>query len=239
MSLAAPASVPVPTVTAAARYRRLGLLVPLGLAVLALLALPLDLPITRFATGENLPKIVEKLIRLTEAFSHGSSVPVIMLAIFFLDRAHRTVIPRLAIGTALGGGLANVCKLFLERTRPRRFDLHGAITDSFGSWLPFGRLPATQESFPSAHAATGAALAVLLCWLYPQGRPFFIGLAIVSGLQRVFAAAHYPSDVLFGAALGCLAAFACLPGGLLGRYFDRFEAWIAPGSEAAEPRGSA
>ncbi len=239
MSFAAPASVHAPVVAEAARYRRLARLVPLLLAGLALLALPLDLPFTRFATGGNLPKTIEKLIRLSEAFSHGYGVLVILLAVFFLDRAHRSVIPRLAAGTALGGMLANTCKLLLERTRPRRFDLHGSVTDSFGTWFPLGALPATQESFPSAHAATGAALAVMLTWRYPQGRPFFVGLAIVSGLQRVFAAAHFPSDVLFGAALGCLAAFACLPGGLLGRHLDRFEAWITRGREGTAPRSGA
>ena len=197
---------------------------PLALAAAAVLILPLDLPAVRFATGGNLPGSVEKAIRLSEAFAHGVGATVILIAVFVLDRANRVRMPRLVAGTVLGGLLANCLKLLVVRTRPRAFDLHGRILDSFSGWLPLGRLPSTQEGFPSAHAATGFALAAMLSWRYPAGRTFFFVLAAVSGLQRVFSSAHFPSDVLFGAALGVLGACLCLPGGAASAPFDRFEA---------------
>lgn len=207
--------------------RRLAWLVAGALVALGALLLPLDLPVTRWLTGGHLPKVLEKLIRLSEAFSHGFGAATILFAVFLLDRAHRGSMPRLVAGTVLGGALANVLKLLVSRTRPRNFDLHGAVLDSFSGWLSLGRLPSSQEGFPSAHAATGFALAVLLSWRYPAGRPLFFTLAAISGVQRVVSAAHFPSDVVFGAALGCLAGYACLPGGLLGRRFDPLEAHLA------------
>lgn len=205
-------------------WRRPAVFVPFCLAVAAVLALPLDLDLTRLATSGHLPKTLEKLIRLSEAFSHGYGAAVILIAVCVLDRAGRRFLPRLVAGTVLGGMLANALKLLVARTRPRRFDLDGRILESFTGWLPMGQLPSTQEGFPSAHAATGFALATMLAWRYPHGRWLFGTLAVVSGAQRVFSSAHFPSDVLFGASLGCLAAYACLPGGILDGLFRGLEA---------------
>ncbi len=207
-----------------AQHRRLAWQVPLAITAVAVLSLSVDLPITRWVAGDNLPRSVEKAIRLSEVFSHGFGGTVILIAVFVLDREHRTRMPRLVAGTVLAGLLANCFKLLVSRSRPRSFDLHGQILDSFNGWLPLGRLPSVQEGFPSAHAAAGFALAVMLSWSYPAGRTFFFILAAISGLQRVQSSAHFPSDVLFGAALGCFAAYACLPGGLIGRFLDRREA---------------
>lgn len=208
----------------AARDRRPAWRLPLALAAAAVLALPLDLPVMRWVTNTDLPGSVDKGIRLSEAFSHGFGVAVLLLAVFVLDREHRARVPRLVAGSVLGGTLANCLKLVISRTRPRRFDLDGQILDSFSGWLSLGRLPSVQEGFPSAHAAAGFALATMLSWSYPAGRTLFFALAAISGLQRMHSMAHFPSDVLFGAALGCLGASLCLPGGLIGRRFDRFEA---------------
>jgi undecaprenyl-diphosphatase len=60
------------------------------------------------------------------------------------------------------------------------------------------------QSFPSGHAATAAGLAVALAVLYPRGRWLFAVLAVLAALQRVEVQSHFPSDVLAGAALGCL-----------------------------------
>ncbi len=197
--------------------------IPLGLVIAGILLLPLELAITRWATAGTLPGSVQKAIRISEAFSHGFGAAMILLAVFVLDRDRRARMPRLVAGTLLGGILANGSKLLVSRTRPRAFDLHGSILDSFSGWFALGQLPSVQEGFPSAHAATGFGLAVMLSWAYPAGRTFFFVLAALSGYQRVHSAAHFPSDVLFGAALGCLGAYACLPGRLLGRSLDRIE----------------
>jgi membrane-associated phospholipid phosphatase len=49
-------------------------------------------------------------------------------------------------------------------------------------------------------------LAVTLGFMYPAGCWLFIFMAMMVGLQRVMFQAHYPSDVMGGAALGWLVA---------------------------------
>ena len=59
-----------------------------------------------------------------------------------------------------------------------------------------------EASFPSGHATTGIAVAVLLaCW-FPRQAGVFAGIAVLVGLSRVILGAHFPSDVLAGALLG-------------------------------------
>jgi membrane-associated phospholipid phosphatase len=43
------------------------------------------------------------------------------------------------------------------------------------------------------------------------------------GCQRIVAGAHYPSDVLLGAAIGSFVAAVFLDFGRLARWFDRWE----------------
>ncbi len=205
----------------------------LTLGALGLLALPFDLPLTQAALALDLPKTIAKLIRLSEAWSHGYGAAAILISVFVLDRAARSEMPRLVAGTILGGLLANLTKLAVARARPRAFDLDGNVLDSFLGFFPLGLGPSTQESFPSAHAATGFALCVVLSWRYPHGRWLFLAFAIVSGAQRLFAEAHYPSDVLIGGALGCLGARACLPGGLVAPPLDR---WVERIRRRRSPR---
>jgi membrane-associated phospholipid phosphatase len=44
-------------------------------------------------------------------------------------------------------------------------------------------------------------MAIALSYAYPKGRPLFFTMAAFASFQRIIAGAHYPSDVLFSAAL--------------------------------------
>jgi membrane-associated phospholipid phosphatase len=55
-------------------------------------------------------------------------------------------------------------------------------------------------------AERAAGFATMLAWRYPHGTGVFATFAAPAGAQRVFASAHYPSDVCFGAALGLAGA---------------------------------
>lgn len=62
-------------------------------------------------------------------------------------------------------------------------------------------------SFPSGHAAVFFAVAGAV-WLYDKkwGSRFFISAALM-GLARIFAGAHWPSDILAGALVGLFSVW--------------------------------
>jgi undecaprenyl-diphosphatase len=74
-----------------------------------------------------------------------------------------------------------------------------------------------DASFPSGHAATSFAAALLLSFVAPRLAPVFVVLAVAIGFSRVYVGVHYPLDVLGGAVLGAAVATALrlLAGGRL------------------------
>jgi len=66
----------------------------------------------------------------------------------------------------------------------------------------------TTSSFPSGHAATSFACALVLARFAPRLTiPLFV-LAALIAFSRVYVGVHYPFDVLAGAALGLGIAIA-------------------------------
>src|SRR5204863_2662722 len=64
---------------------------------------------------------------------------------------------------------------------------------------------ATGDGFPSGHAAVAFALATIAwLWFSPRLRWLFLGLAVAVAVARVYVGAHFPLDVVGGAALGTL-----------------------------------
>jgi len=58
------------------------------------------------------------------------------------------------------------------------------------------------DSFPSGHAVSAFAVAVVLARFYPRWRWFFYGLATLIGISRLYLDVHHTSDVIGGALLG-------------------------------------
>jgi undecaprenyl-diphosphatase len=104
--------------------------------------------------------------------------------------------------TVAGAGLIQILlKNAACRARPS-----AAGAGAFLSGFPCVPAEYAVASFPSGHATTAFALATLLTLWYPRGAIGFLGLAGVVGVTRVFLGAHFPSDVLAGAALGTTVA---------------------------------
>lgn len=107
----------------------------------------------------------------------------------------------LALGAMALGLLATnlTIKPLVERPRP---------------WLDWPIVPLVAEddpnSFPSGHTcaafAAGMAWARALPWRW--GRLAAVVLAVLMGLSRLYVGVHYPSDVLAGALIGALCAWA-------------------------------
>ena len=99
-------------------------------------------------------------------------------------------------GIALSGILVDILKVIVGRPRPKL--LFSAGSYEF-SWIG---LSADHWSFPSGHAATAAALAAALWYLWPQPALFYVIGAALVAMSRVVMGAHYLSDVAMGGFIG-------------------------------------
>lgn len=185
------------------------------LLALLLPALSVDMPVARAVRGDQsvVPGDLRKAVNLTEAFGHLAGAVIILVGVWTLDRSNRK---RLACPAAMiiaTGIPIHLLKRLVCRTRPSALsEWPGSVWDTFGGlrvWQEVGALAAIDsrvQSFPSAHAGVAVALAWGLTSLYPQGRYYFAVLALLASLQRVVASAHYPSDVVAGAAIASIVA---------------------------------
>lgn len=112
--------------------------------------------------------------------------------------------------TVTGAGLLDqILKNIACRARPTAPE-----AGSFFSSFPCFPAKYAYASFPSGHATTAFAAALLLALWYPRAAGVFVGLAGLVALSRVMLGSHFPSDVLAGALLGsgvALAVHACVP----------------------------
>jgi len=180
----------------------------LVLVLLSPAALWVDFALAIRAREGAYPKVLVKVSNLSEFFAHGFGVLVIGSTIALLDEKRWRRGLAVLFGALSAGLAADLIKLIIFRTRPRDFDFGSGILTTFQEWLPILTRQAEHlsSSFPSSHAATAAGLAFMLILLYPKGRPVFVVLFILACAQRLFASAHFLSDILFGAGFGwCIA----------------------------------
>jgi membrane-associated phospholipid phosphatase len=118
---------------------------------------------------------------------------------------------------AAGGALLVNQFVLLLWQRPRPFDAHPHTVTTLVSRT-------TDPSFPSDHAAAAAAIAVVLLLAHRRIGAAVLGLALLVCVARVYVGAHYPGDVLAGAAVG--AGVACLLWWPLARPVARLSAGV-------------
>jgi membrane-associated phospholipid phosphatase len=133
-----------------------------------------------------------------------------------------------AVATELGNSLSAlaICGLISVKDRDTAYLGANAVAYSgiacltlkaaFGRARPWQREgpyafagPSINEdynSMPSGHSATAFALATVLAKQYPEYKYVFYACASLIAVSRVYVHAHWPSDVLVGAALGVWSA---------------------------------
>jgi membrane-associated phospholipid phosphatase len=104
---------------------------------------------------------------------------------------------------ALGGAGAEILKLLLRRERP-------AVHEGLYGFRPFDERTFSTSglAFPSSHTMVAFAGAAMLARLYPRARWVGYTLAVGCAVSRVLSRAHFVSDVVLGAGMGWLAAWA-------------------------------
>ena len=139
-------------------------------------------------TRGHQPPVEAAIKTFSKAGEHGILWYSACAAGALLDSDHRRDYGR-AAATVMGSFFANQAVKFLFR-RPRP-DLPG---------LPPLIDTMSNRSYPSAHATTSAAAAVMLSRRLPVAPVY--ALAASMALSRLYLGVHYPSDTLAGAGLG-------------------------------------
>lgn len=105
-----------------------------------------------------------------------------------------------AVGST--GIVANMLKRLFGRGRPTVFEEFGAFDFQYvlNDW--------TFQSFPSGHATTAMATAMVVGFLAPRFFRLVLIIALVTGVSRVVVGDHYPTDVLAGFVLGAVGTYA-------------------------------
>ena len=104
---------------------------------------------------------------------------------------------RSILGALLGGSLTLIIGQFISKARP-------FITHQVNLLIA---PPITSMSFPSLHTTLAFAFSCTLFLFNRKIGSWFLVAALLIGIARVYVGVHYPSDIIFGAAIGCLSAF--------------------------------
>lgn len=142
------------------------------------------------------------MILLTRAGTKGAIWFALALGLLIDGSAHaRTAAVLMAAALLLAEGLINwVLKPIFRRDRPyQQPGLARLLVSAPG-----------PHSWPSAHAGSSAAAAIVLSAAYPLWSPLFILVALLIAYSRVYVGVHYPLDVLAGIAVGIVSAAAVL-----------------------------
>jgi len=210
----------------------------LWLAGMLMLSVPmmtlLDITAARWFATDPLPRELFNALELMRVFSHASGVSLVLFGIFLMAPNCRWHLPRLATLAIGAGAVATLAKMFVLRPRPTGLNLDVASIDTAWLWAfdwslsQVAAFDASTRAFPSGNMATAMALTVGLWIVLPKGRLLFATICLGTVMQRMACGAHFPSDILGGAAFGCLWAYACYHPKILGNLFDKMQPEFEP-----------
>jgi membrane-associated phospholipid phosphatase len=192
-------------------WRRLRVQAALAVAAIALAMAFIDAPLHELAAG--LPEwVVDDAFVVTDFGQSGwilipVGVPLVLMTLLAsptLDHMSRAVLAMVAVrfgfvfvAVGLPGLVSTIVKRWIGRVRPS--DAGPFAYEPF-SWRP------EYASFPSGHTTTAFAALVAIGVIFPRLRPVLWIYALAIAASRIMVSAHYPSDVIAGAAFGAFGA---------------------------------
>jgi undecaprenyl-diphosphatase len=204
-----------PQIASPPRRRRLNVWITVAAFALALVvALFLDVPLSTWAHQTGVAdwlkdhRNVADFIRLPGRIHFTIAACAVLLIVAWRAGLRRGPglweKPAIVLLAAAFSGWNDILKWVVGRVRPYHgvppFELHP---------FRFGLLKSEESfSFPSGDATLAFAMAASLSMVAPRLRWLWWTLAVIVGLERIAANAHYPSDVVAGTALGVAVAVA-------------------------------
>jgi len=197
-----------------------------GVFVLGLLLMPFDRAVAAWTTGLQHRGDFWRELETYQQYGQGGAIVLAGLVIWLLDPPRRRRLFDWALALVLVWMVVFPGKLLIGRPRPRLGDPYGFLwpwgTWDYGgevglrhAWQVGRGISSDLWSMPSSHAAFAAVMSVFLSRLYPRLTGLAVAMVVVVGSGRVLFRAHYPSDVLIGAAVAWLIA-SLVGGGFLG-----------------------
>jgi membrane-associated phospholipid phosphatase len=196
------------------------LLVLLAGLILTLVLLPFDAAIVRSMDHAKIPGDIKRTLKTLQEYGGVGSMLLAMVVIWLVDPARRRVLADWVMAALLAGALCTAIRMVVGRIRPGVADAEGflGILGTYDMPVRKGEYVALHAwslggkdlwklwSMPSSHTVLAAVMSVFLAYTYPRLRPLALGMLIIVGVSRVVFRAHYPSDVVVGAAVGIVMA---------------------------------
>lgn len=184
-----------------------------------LLVQPYDLRLfeSLSAWGQSLGGDIRREWFAWQQYGQGLAVIVCALLVWLLDRARRRRLLDLGLAVAVAQAASTAGKMLVGRPRPRpelmdpqsfpgpwglypiRHDGHWKLVHA---WDRAAGANADLWSMPSSHTLFAFMFSAFLATIYPRARGVWWALATLVGVGRVVFGAHWPTDVIVGAAAG-------------------------------------
>lgn len=163
--------------------------------------LSVEFAILDFIRNNLTSPIMDKIMVFITTLGNAGAIWIVLTLLMLCSKKYRRT------GLMLGAGLV-VClivgNLILKPliVRPRPFLVKEGIRLIINAPRDF--------SFPSGHTLSSVICAVILFLRHRNMGIYALILAVVIAFSRLYLYVHFPSDVLFGAIIGVIIAFACV-----------------------------
>lgn len=167
----------------------------------------------------NLGGDIRRELESVQQYGALGSLVLVSIVIYLQDPLRRNRLLDLFAAVVVGVLLVSVLKMIIGRPRPR-MDQYGSSDflgpfgqhpypgeGMFHSWEIWGPISSDLHSMPSSHTAIAVVLSVFVAKTYPRLRGLAMAMVAIVGLCRVLFGAHYPSDVVIGAATGFVVGY--------------------------------